>query len=169
MCRSWIVRMTVTLVAFVSCSSCWYKERTETVAPLVVTIDWQARPGGDDTFPAYSLTGKLLTNEKGHEPPPFKRVGALEQIGGLTYVGFRLYYGPGADKEDPKALVFELLMRRLADPTPAIDIRLSSTVECRVNFDNFDGGTLQDAITKEELAWPVLLAAGDYRLEAVKD
>jgi hypothetical protein len=138
--------------------------------PVELVIDWHVTGEREvPLFPAYLLTGALMSKESLEDPDRLREEHAAKTIDGRQYMGSKCYLKEDTDEEDQETLVFEVLMRRLGDDGAPIDIRLSSTVKCRVDLKDFEGGTLRDAESKQVLARPALLSPGKYHLEAVME
>ena len=147
------------------------EQEREARIPVYVEIDWNAdndlNNDFDQDFPSTSISGGLLAvSEKGRPLQPFKVDSNLREIGELQYTGLELYHGPAAEAKDPAALVFDVYMRRFADPTSLIDIHLSSKSRCQLLFKDFEGGILREAATEKILERPYVFNPGDYHLRA---
>ena len=128
----------------------------------ILTVDWNAAKDLREDMPPYTLGGEILDDTR-HQTTVARKL-----IQDLVYRGHKFWRGQSAEQKDPKALIFELFIRRLYEPQELIEIHLMCRLNVKLDFENFGGGTLRDASSGEEFEWPRLLAPGEYHLHALK-
>ena len=152
------------LVYVIVTADCWEREETGDDRPELV-VSLHLRDQGD--VGAIQISGMIWPGLANDPDLPHLVGSAVKTVNGEEYRGVQSYCGQGANGFRRDALVIEAFARRFRTPVEMIDIHVFSKSVWALEIENFAGGIVRHADSKQEIAAPYWLEPGEYHLEAV--
>jgi len=151
----------VLLVVAVLASGAVCPRHKEPDKAWIITVNWDLGKSLK-TWPSYHIRGELVNKTT---PISEKR-----QMGGITYEGDTVFLEEGTRGEvpDPDALLLEFLLGRSEVDPAVIEVHFMTKVPVILDFENFQGGILQEPATGNKIIWPAEFGPGTYHLQALK-
>ncbi len=94
---------------------------------------------------------------------------AARTIGGHVYEGERLEAVAARTYDAETTTLIDAVAHRFAEPSPHLDLHVTSTMKWELVLSGFLGGTLRDAATGEAIAPKYIFGPGTYHLRAYKE